>query len=103
MERGFSKGRRCSHQGDTILQLVDFRDCVRCCGQGEHSNGGERCPMATWPEGAESAGCPDSDVGLLLSCVELGSEAPCTWSHLTFCCGGLVAQPCPTPLRPRGL
>ena len=54
----------------------------------------------TWPEGAESAGCPASDAGLWLPCVELGSEAPCVWSHLRFCCCGLVAQPCPTLVIP---
>ena len=38
----------------------------------------------TWPKGAESAGRPASDAGLWLPCVELGSEAPCVWSHLRF-------------------
>lgn len=101
MERGFPREEGAPTRETQFFNWLTS-ETVRCCGQGEHSDGGERCHVATWPEGAESAGCPDRDVGLLLSCVELGSKAPCIWSHLTFSCG-LVAQPCPTLLRPRGL
>lgn len=82
MERGSPREEGAPNRETQFSNWLTSGTVSGAAAKGSTATGGERCHVAARPQGAERAGRPVSDTGLWLPCAELGSEAPCVWSHL---------------------